>query len=118
MSWLSDIQPALFLARDSNCGTNNGFLPGLYDNLCSGGKVQIESVNDIVVVIGNVIRILIAFAGALAVIFIIVGAIYFITATGDPGRLKRAKDILTQAVTGLIIVLVAYAAVTFIAQRF
>lgn len=106
------------LARDSNCGTSKGFLPGLYDGLCSNGNVDITSLSDVGVVIGNVVRILIAAAGALAVIFIIVGGIFYVISAGDPARLKRAKDILTQAITGLVVISLAYAAITFITKQF
>jgi hypothetical protein len=102
------------------CGTKTGFLPSLYDGLScpTGNAIEIRSLNDIWTVVANVVRILIASAGALAVIFIIVGAIWYITSTGDPARIKRAKEILVQSITGLIIVSIAYTAVTFIASGF
>ena len=106
------------LARDSTCGTSNGILPGLYDGLCSGGDVQITSIWDILIIVGNVVRILIAASGALAVIFIIIGGIYYITSAGDPAKIKRAKEIITQAAIGLVIVAVAYGVVTSIASAF
>jgi hypothetical protein len=101
------------------CGTRDGFLPGLYDGIkCTNGNVDVTSINDFLIVIANVVRILIALSGGLAVIFIIVGGVFYVTAAGDPGRLKRAKEIITQAITGLIVVLLSYAVVTFIAGRF
>jgi hypothetical protein len=101
------------------CGTKTGFLPSLYDGIsCPGGDVQIQGLGDIWIIIANVIRILTAAAGALAVIFIIVGAIWYITSTGDPARLKRAREIIIQAITGLVIVLMAYSIVTYIANKF
>ena len=107
------------LAVGNACGTKTGIFPSIYDGLtCENNSIKINGVYDIITVIGNIISILIYFAGALAVIFIIVGGIYFVTAMGDPARLKRAKEIITQAITGLIIVLVAYGAVTFIASKF
>ncbi len=105
--------------RGNACGTQTGFLPSLYDNLpCSNGEVQISSLDQIWTVVANVILILMAVAGALAVIFIMVGGIYYITSTGDPARLKRAKDIIVQSITGLVITLISYAVVLFIANRF
>ncbi len=105
-------------ARTSNCGTENGFLPGLYDGLCSNGQVAVESAADIFVIVGNVVRILIAASGALAVIMIIVGGIWYVTSHGDPERVRRAKAILTKSITGLIVILVSYTVVTFIATKF
>jgi len=63
-------------------------------------------------------RILIAISGSLAIIAIFVAAIYYITSTGDPSRVKRAKEILINTVTGLILIIMSYAAVTFISGNF
>lgn len=93
--------------------------PGLYDGLtCTGGNITITSVSDVVVIIGNVLRIAISLAGGLAVVIIIVAAIYYITSAGDPGRIKRAKDILVNVTTGLVIIVIAYAVITYIAGKF
>lgn len=108
----------MLAARDSSCGTNNGFLPGLYDGLCRNGQVDIQTASDIFIVVANVVRVLTAVAGALAVIFIIVGGIWYVTAYGDPARLKRAKEILNYSLAGLVIVLMAYSVVTYIAGKF
>jgi hypothetical protein len=94
-------------------------VPGLYNNLCGpGGDVQLQSLSDIYIVIGNVIQLVLSIAGALAVIMIIVGGIFYAISAGDPGRIKRAKDIITQAITGLIIILGAYAGIVFISSKF
>ena len=120
LSSLHTIMP--MLARDSSCGTNNasthGVLPGIYDGLCAGGNVQIEGLNDVFIVIGNVVRILIALSGGLAVIFFIYAAIMYIISTGDPSRIRQAKEILTQAITGLLVILLSYGVVTFLVNQF
>ncbi|HSX02838.1 MAG TPA: hypothetical protein VLI05_06035 [Candidatus Saccharimonadia bacterium] len=108
----------LLAAGGNACGTNNGFLPGLYDGLCSGGNVQIQSASDVWVIVANAIRIVMAASGGLAVIFIIVAGIMYTIASGDPGRLKQAREVLVQAITGLVIVSISYAVITFIAQGF
>jgi hypothetical protein len=107
----------LFRMAANACGTNTGILPSLYDGLgCTNGTPTITSLQDVIVIIGNLAQILLALAGGLAVIFIIVGAIFYIISAGDPGRIKRGKDILTNAIVGLLIILSAYAVVTFIAK--
>jgi hypothetical protein len=122
MGLLAALHPLLAAVIRSDatngCGTNNGFLPGLYDGLCAGGNVQIQDVSDIWVIVANVIRIIMAASGGLAVIFIIVAGIMYTIAAGDPGRLKQAKEILVQAITGLVIVSVSYAVITYISQGF
>jgi hypothetical protein len=112
----------LLLGADTgptSCGTNSGFLPNLYDNgLCKSGEVSISSVQDAFKLVGNLIRILIAVSGMLAVLFIIIAAIYYIVSMGDPGRVKQAKDILTNLVIGLVIIIASYAIVSFISAGF
>lgn len=93
-----------------------GPLPGLYDNIpCSNGNFDVTSVSQVAILIANATRIAIAVSGSLAIIMILVASIYYITATGDPGRTKKAKDILINTVTGLILIIMSYAVVTFIA---
>jgi hypothetical protein len=101
------------------CTTKTGFLPSLYDGLtCKEHGLEIKSASEIWTVVANVVRILMAAAGALGVIFIVVGAIWYITSAGDSGRIQRAKEIILQAILGLVVVIVAYTAVTVIAAGF
>ena len=112
----------LFRLASSACGTKTGWLPSLYDNLPHGcdanGVPVIQQVSDTLVIVGNVVRILLALSGGLAVIAILGAAIFYITSTGDPGRIKRAKDMLVNTGVGLMLILTAYAVVTFIAKGF
>lgn len=102
------------LAADA-CGTKTGWLPSLYDNLgCKDGAPQLEYASDIAIIIGNLVRILIAIAGSLAVILLLVSSIYYITAMGDPGRVKKAKDIIVNTCLGLVLVIASYAIVTYL----
>lgn len=114
MSW-----PALELFRlaANECGTSTGVLPSLYKGLCRTGsnEIQIKSVHDVVVVIANVTQILIAVSGGLAVIFLLIASIYYITSTGDPGRTKKARDMIQSTIIGLIIIVMAYAVIGLIA---
>lgn len=108
----------MLAARNNACGTVNGLLPGLYDGLCTGGNVEIKGLGDVTVLITNVIRIAEWFAGGLAVIAIIVAGIMYVTSQGEPANINRAKSVLTQAITGLVIIIIAYALVTYIASKF
>jgi hypothetical protein len=108
-----------FMLAANACGTNTGWLPSLYDGItCPGNDVQIQGLDDIWIIVANVVRILIALSGALAVIFLIIAGIYYVTSMGDPVRLKRAKEIITQTITGLIVIIAAYAIVSYIASKF
>ena len=63
----------------------------------------------------TIINTVILIAGVLAAIFIIIGGFQYITSLGDPGKTKTAKTTILYAVVGLIIVLMAFAIVNFVA---
>ena len=56
----------------------------------------------------NVLNTLIAIAIVVAVIFIMYGAIRFITSAGNPENIKKAREVITHSVIGVVIVLVAW----------
>ena len=97
-----------------------GVLPSLYDGLTqpAGGGVQLNSLSDLIKVVANVARILIALAGGLAVLFIVVSGVFYVVSAGDAGRVKQAKSILVNAVVGLVVISVSYAVLTLISSRF
>jgi len=57
-------------------------------------------------------------AGALAVIVIIIAGIMYTISSGDAGRVAKAKNLLTYAIVGLIVVLCAYTITGFVMGRF
>lgn len=57
-------------------------------------------------------------AGAICVVFIIIGGIQYTTSNGDPGQTKRAKDTLIYSIVGLVFVVMAFAIVQLILGRF
>lgn len=57
--------------------------------------------------------------GALAVLFNLVnGAIEWVTAGGDAGKVKHAREKMTQAIVGMILLAGSFAIVAFIGQIF
>lgn len=115
---MNSITYLLASSGDNSCTSGKIFGTGLYDGLCKSKEVNITGLTDIYTLIGNVIKILLSFVGLLSVIFIVVGGILYILSTGDPGRIQKAKSVITNAIIGLIVALVSYAAVTFIAGAF
>ena len=59
--------------------------------------------------LSNVLALLFFFAGILAFLFIIIGGIQWITAGGDKIAAQSARDRITAAVIGLIIVVASFA---------
>lgn len=62
----------------------------------------------------QVTNVLLAFAGALSVIFIIIGGIMYATSAGNDSQVQKAKSTITNAVVGLVISLLAFAIVSFL----
>ena len=55
----------------------------------------------------------IAFLGVVSVCFIIKGGVGYMTSTGDPGKIKSAKDTILYACIGLIVCVLAFAIVNW-----
>jgi hypothetical protein len=102
------------------CTAGSGFLRDIYSGIsCNAyGAPQITSVSQMLLIVGNVVIDLMSLAGALAIIFIIVGGIWYVVSMGNSSRIERAKSTITYAVVGLIIVIIAEAVVTFLVQGF
>lgn len=64
----------------------------------------------------NVIKTALAWLALVAVAFIIYGGIMWITAAGNDDRLKKAKEIISAAVIGLVIVLLSYIIVSAVVR--
>lgn len=68
--------------------------------------------------IANVIQILIFVAGIAAALFIIYAGIVYVTSQGQQDRLAHAKNIIANAVVGIVIAVLVYPLVLFIARAF
>lgn len=76
---------------------------------CSG-----TSQNGLFNVIQAILNTIISIAGIVAVIFIIVGGVQYMTSSGDAGKAKKAKDTILYAVIGLVVCALAFAIVNFV----
>ncbi len=93
--------------------------PSLYNGLTNTkGDVQITKLTDFLTIIANLIQILMSISAVLAVIFIVWSGIQFAASSGDPGRVKEARNGLINAIIGLIISGGAYLLVDFFARQF
>ena len=62
----------------------------------------------------NLVQWTIGIAGLVAAVFIVIGAIGYLTAAGDPNKLKKAKDTILYALIGLAIVGLAEIIASFV----
>ena len=97
--WLTS-SPSLAVTVDQNVGSTLGL-----------GTADLES---------TVIKILqwaLGLLGLVAVIIIMYGGFVWLTAAGNEEKIRKAKRILRDAVIGLVIIMLAWAIVTFIIGR-
>ena len=71
--------------------------------------------NDLPHFFAKIANILIYIVGAVAVIMLIIGGLRYVVSQGDSAAVKQAKDIILYGVIGVIVAIVAYAIVHFIA---
>ncbi len=64
----------------------------------------------------GVINILLAIVGMLAVLFVIIGGIRYVTAHGNEEQAEGAKKTILHAVIGIILVILSFAIITIIAN--
>ena len=79
-------------------------------NGCPNTNTDVAELPDVVV---NILYAIIAVSGLIAIVFVIVGGIQYMTSAGDPGKIKKAKDTILYAVIGLVICVLAFAIVNF-----
>lgn len=114
---------SILAASGADCIKNPFFgLPhwasGLEDKFGNDCAIQDFSLSDIWVIVANVTRMALFLAGLLAVVFVVVGGIMFITSTGNPDQTTRAKKVLSNALIGLVIAIFASTLVGYIARLF
>ena len=66
------------------------------------------------------IDILLYFAGAVAVVFLVIGGYQYVTSRGNEEAMEKAKKTITAAIIGIVIIIMAFAIVqivnTFLTQ--
>jgi len=78
----------------------------------------IKPINDIVVVIRTIIQFILVVAFVAAFVMLLIGGIRWITAGGDEKGVASARNMITAALIGLVIVLVAYAIIKLVETFF
>ncbi|MBI4037498.1 hypothetical protein HY382_00455 [Candidatus Curtissbacteria bacterium] len=74
----------------------------------------IAPINNIVTVIRGIIRFILVVAFIIAFIMLLIGGIRWITAGGDEKGVAGARNMITAALIGLVVILVAYAIIRLV----
>jgi hypothetical protein len=77
-------------------------------------KDNVASLSCLPIVFGNIINAALLFVGTVALFLFIYAGIVFIRSGGDPKQVQSARQIITYAIIGLVIVLCSYAIITVI----
>ena len=75
-----------------------------------GGDEEVELMNRV----SNVLNVVYLWIGIIAVVFIVIGGIKYMTSAGDTSKVEGAKKTITFSVIGLVVVLAAFAITSFI----
>jgi ABC-type Fe3+ transport system permease subunit len=78
---------------------------------------SLSSLNDVWLIVAAVIEILLRVAAIVAVVFVIYGAISYITSQGNPDTTAKARNTVINALVGLVIAISAAAIVAYIAGQ-
>ena len=70
--------------------------------------------DNITVLIGNVIKIILGILGSVALLVFIIGGFMWLTSMGNPEKVKKGRDTLVWAALGIIIIFSSYALVKLV----
>lgn len=62
----------------------------------------------------NILRIVLGLLALVGVVMVVLGGYWWLTAAGNEERITKAKEILRAAITGLIVVILAWAIVSYV----
>lgn len=110
MFFIFSAQPA---ALAYNFATQSGL-----NTTATGAGYTADSAKTPEYYIGQAIQMVLSFLGILFLGFVIYAGVYWMTAGGNEEKAKKAKEMLIETSTGLIIVLIAYASFIFIYNYF
>lgn len=113
--------PTAIVAADCRGGVESFLGLRSWDScltLGDNGKPQIVGLNDVWLIILVVVEDFIKVAAYVAAGFVVWGGIKYLKSQGDPGETTQARQIIHNALFGLLITLISIAIVTTVARTF
>lgn len=114
-------------AGNANAGSSNNSGSGGSNGICPTGSKNPGAANiaacnidpdhktdDLISDTNKIINVVLGVLGVVAVGVVIYGGFLFLTAQGDPGRIKKGKDSITWGIIGLIIALLSWSIINFV----
>lgn len=107
----ASLLPKLVLAQNTvQDGLGRSGLRSLF-GFGGGGLSSSSSLSEL---IGNGIRLFLSFAGAVAVVFVIIGGFMYITSSGNEEQAEKGKKTLINAIIGVVVIIMSYVIITVI----
>lgn len=108
------IGASLMLPASSVLAANNPFTQG--QNLANGvaAEAGISSQKSLPQLIGQIINIVLTLLGMVFLILVLYAGFLWMTASGDDKQVGKAKDIIRQAIIGLIVIVAGFAISNFV----
>ena len=120
-------KPPKSAAGNSSAGAANSSGSGGSSGICPPGSKNPGAANiaacnidpdhkgdDLISDTNKIINVVIGVIGVVAVAVVIYGGFLFLTAQGDPGKIKKGKDSITWGIIGLIIALLSWSIINFV----
>ncbi len=82
-----------------------------YFGFGGGGLSSSATLTDL---IANGVKLFLTFSGAVAVVFVIIGGFYYLTAQGNEEQAEKGKTTLVNAIIGVVIIIMAYVIINVI----
>jgi hypothetical protein len=82
------------------------------------GKIGVPAVKNADTALSGLLNVAYGAAGILCVVIIIFGGYIYVTSDGNASNVKLAKNAITGAVVGLIVVIMAFAITQFVIGKF
>lgn len=100
----------------------SAFAAGVNIDTCPPGSSGFSALclgaNDLNKVIGNAINFIFVVAAMLALIFLIIGGVKWLTSQGEKEGVNKARETIVAAVVGLVIIFLSYLIVNFVLNLF
>jgi hypothetical protein len=77
-------------------------------------ECNVKPDNSLFPTITTIINVIIGVLGVVAVAVVVLGGVQYTLSTGEPAKLKKAKDTILYGIVGLVVAILAYAIVNFV----
>ena len=109
------IAPVTFAQSAIENGLQNSGVRNLFPNspLSVSGSQTLTGPNGLIF---NLISMLLGVAGAVAIVFIIIGGFWYITSAGNEEQAEKGKNTLLNAIIGIVVIVLSYVIISVVSS--